>query len=126
MSAVEAWLDTVDAPRRVMIEQLRALALAAHPATTEHIKWNAPSICVGGEDRIAMGLEAKGGVRAILHRGAKAKDVAGFAFADPDGLARWPAVDRGVLTFASEAELEERAPAIARLFARWLEATVCR
>ena len=123
MSPVEAWLDAADAPVRAMVGRLRGLALAAHPDTSERIKWNAPSICVGGDDRITMGIEAKGGVRAVLHRGAKVKDTAGFVFADPDGLARWPAVDRGVLSFASDDDIIARTPAIAALFRRWLEAT---
>jgi hypothetical protein len=123
MTTVQAWLDAVDPVRRAMIERLRSLALAAHPGTSEQIKWNAPSICVGGDDRITMGIEAKGGVRVVLHRGAKPKDSLGFVFADPDGLAKWPAVDRGVIRFATEADIIARTPAIAALFARWLEVT---
>lgn len=121
--AVAAWLDASDPAMRGLIERLRALALAAAPDVTEQIKWNAPSFCVDGDDRITLGLERKGGVRAVLHRGAKAKDTAGFAFADPDRLATWPSVDRGVLTFADEAALEAKEEAVAELFRRWLEAT---
>ena len=121
--AVADWLDASDPATRGLVERLRALALAAAPDVTEHIKWNAPSFCVGGDDRITLGLERKGGVRAVLHRGAKAKDAAGFVFADPDGLATWPAVDRGVLTFTDEAALEAKEEAVAELFRRWLEAT---
>ena len=106
-----------------MVAPLRALVLAAAPGVTEQIKWNAPSFSLGGEDRITMGIEAKGGVRAILHRGVKVKDAAGFAFDDPAGLARWPAVDRGVLIFKTEAEITDRAVELADLFTRWFAAT---
>lgn len=121
--AVTAWLDAADPAVRGLIERLRALALAAAPDVTEHIKWNAPSFCVDGDDRITLGIERKGGVRAVLHRGAKTKDATGFSFADPDQLATWPAAYRGVLTFADEAALEAREEAVAELFRRWLEAT---
>ncbi len=121
--AVAAWIDAADPAVRGLIERLRALALAAADDVTEHIKWNAPSFCVGGDDRITLGLERRGGARAVLHRGAKAKDAAGFAFADPDALAQWPAADRGVVTFGDEAALEAKQEAVAELFCRWLDAT---
>lgn len=123
MPTVDAWLGSVDAPTRAMIAPLRALALGAASGVAEQIKWNAPSFSLGGEDRITMGIEAKGGVRAILHRGVKAKEAAGFAFDDPAGLARWPAVDRGVLIFKTEAEITDRAAELADLFTRWFAAT---
>ena len=122
-TAVAEYLDSLKPGDRAMVDALRALAQAAHPGVTEHIKWNAPSFCVGGDDRITLGLQPKGGVRAVLHRGAKVKDATGFTFADIAGLAKWPAVDRGVLSFKSEAEIAAAAPAIADLFARWLAAT---
>ena len=50
-------------------------------------------------------------------------DKPSTTFADIAGLAKWPAVDRGVLSFKSEAEIAAVAPAIADLFARWLAAT---
>lgn len=121
--SVAAWLNASDPATRGLVERLRALALAAAPDVIEQIKWNAPSFCVDGDDRITLGLERKGGVRAVLHRGAKAQDATGFAFADPDKLATWPAADRGVLTFADEAVLEAKEEAVAELFRRWLEAT---
>ncbi len=120
---VESWLNSVDAPTAAMIASLRALALAAHPGVTEHIKWNAPSFCLGGDDRITLGVEKNGGVRVVLHRGAKPKDPADFDFGDPAGLARWAAVDRGIMTFVAPAEIAAKSTAIADLFARWLEAT---
>ena len=123
MPTVDAWLGNVDSPMRAMITPLRALALGAAPGVTEQIKWNAPSFSLGGADRITMGIEAKGGVRAILHRGVKVQNAAGFAFDDPAGLARWPAADRGVLTFRTEAEITDRAAALADLFTRWFAAT---
>jgi hypothetical protein len=123
LSAVEAWLDAADPAMRAMIAPLRALALAAAPGVTEHIKWNGPSFCHGGDDRITLGKDPKGGVRAIVHRGAKVKDASGFHFADPDALAQWPAVDRAVLSFKTEAEIAAKSAAIGAFFTRWLEAT---
>jgi len=105
-----------------MVDTLRAIVGDAHPGLEERIKWNAPSFALGDVDRITLGLNPKGGVRAVLHRGAKAKDGDGAAFADPEGLAAWPAPDRGVLSFASLGEIEALRGELRDLFARWLAA----
>jgi hypothetical protein len=90
---------------------------------SERIKWNAPSFALGDDDRITLGLERKGGVRVVLHRGAKVQDTAGFVFEDPAKLAKWPAPDRGVIVFAEAAAVEAQAEAFSDLCTRWLEAT---
>lgn len=121
--SVDTWIAALDADTRALVEHLRTLALAARPGVTEHIKWNAPSFYLNGDDRITLGVERKGGIRVVLHRGAKVKDASGFAFADPDKLAKWPSADRGVMTFATAADVAAREVAIADIFTRWLAAT---
>ena len=105
------------------VDALRGLIAAAGPSLTERIKWNAPSFAVGDDDRITLGLERKGGVRVVLHRGAKVKDTAGFTVADPTRLAKWPTPDRGVIIFADQAAVEAAAERLTDLCVRWLEAT---
>ena len=73
---VEAWLKAQPADIRSMVERLRALVPRAGAEVTEHIKWNGPSFCIDGDDRITMGVAPKGGVRVVLHRGVKTKDAA--------------------------------------------------
>ena len=122
MNDVGAWLAAC--PREAMpaIEALRAVVRTAGPDLVEGIKWNAPSYAQDGADRITLGLEKNGGVRIVLHRGA-GNEVAGFSFEDPAQLARWPAPDRGVLTFRSAAEVEAQRNLLTDLLTRWLEAT---
>lgn len=120
---VDAYLAGLDGEAKAITALLRTLALGARGDVTEHIKWNAPSFCVEGDDRITLGLERSGGVRVVLHRGAKAKDMAGFRFADESGLVRWAAADRGVLMFRTEAEVAGHHEVLRDLFARWLDAT---
>jgi hypothetical protein len=119
---VAAWLEGLDAQPRAMIDALREIA-AMNPSLTERIKWNAPSFAIGDEDRVTLGVERKGGVRLVLHRGVKPKDAAGFAFADPDRLAQWPAPDRGVIRFSDLAEIEAKRGALTDLCRRWIAAT---
>lgn len=120
---VAAYIAGLDAQRGAMVGRLCDLARAAAPDVNERIKWNAPSFGPGGEDRITLGLEPKGGVRVVLHRGATAKTDASFRFADPAGLIRWAAPDRGVLSFQTLADIDVRQAETADIFTRWLAAT---
>ena len=120
---VEAWLEAQAPDTRSAVERLRILVLGGGEGVTEHIKWNGPSFCIDGDDRITVGLAPKGGVRAILHRGVKVKDATGFVFPDETGLIRWAAPDRGVVVFADEAAIAANADAFADICRRWLAAT---
>ena len=120
-NGVDAWLDSLSPEDRDMIERLRRIVISASAGLTETIKWNAPSFADGDQDRVTLGIERKGGVRVILHRGAAAKDTAAFRFDDPDGIAKWPSPDRGVVILGTPAEIEARGPALGRLVERWIE-----
>ncbi|WP_077147447.1 DUF1801 domain-containing protein [Sphingopyxis sp. KK2] len=123
IASVEAFRAALTGDQLAVVDRLRALAAASADGVTEHIKWNAPSFCIGGDDRITLGLSPKGVPRVVLHRGVKAKDAADFAFDDPAGLVQWQAADRGVMSFASVAELTDRDYAVGDIFARWMEMT---
>lgn len=110
---------------REAVDRLRALASAAGDGIEERIKWAAPSFALGGIDRITLGLDRKGGVRVILHRGAKAKPADGFAFDAPADLVAWPAPDRGVMAFAGADEIAAREREIGDVFRRWMEIEQC-
>ena len=120
---VQAYLDRLPDHERATVDALRALVAASRSGLNERIKWNGPSFPLGEEDRITLGLMPKGGVRVVLHRGAKAKDSADFDFEDPDGLASWPSSDRGVLTFHDVGSVTDNGEKLQTLFTRWLEAT---
>jgi hypothetical protein len=123
VQSVGGWLADQTPDVRSAVERLRKLALGADEGVTEHIKWNGPSFCIDGDDRITVGIAPKGGVRAILHRGVKAKNAAGFSFPDDTGLIQWAAPDRGVITFEGEEAVSAHADAFAAICRRWFEAT---
>ncbi|PZR37380.1 DUF1801 domain-containing protein [Caulobacter segnis] len=120
MRSIEDFRSGLDAETLETVDRLRSIAAAAHPDLVERIKWNAPSFALGEDDLITLGLERRGGVRLVLHRGARPKNPAGFAFDDPAGLARWPAVDRGVMVFNDLAAVEAAETAVGDLCARWV------
>lgn len=117
---VEGWLATLKHRRKAEVLAVRALVLRALPGVTEHVKWNAPSFCVDGDDRVTMKLQPGDVVQLVLHRGAKARAAKGFSFEDDSGLVRWVATDRGLVTIS---DLGRERRALATLVKRWLLAT---
>jgi hypothetical protein len=115
-------MAALDHPRKAEVERLIAIAIAAAPGVTGHVKWNAPSFCQSGDDRVTMRLSPSPIVQLVFHRGARARPAAGFAFADESGLLEMVAPDRGVVTLGP-GEVEARADALGRLIGRWMAAT---
>jgi len=74
--SVDALLAALDHPMKPELERLRAIVLAADPAIIEHVKWNGPSFCWNGEDRIAANVRGRDAVMLVFHRGVKPKDAA--------------------------------------------------
>jgi hypothetical protein len=123
MPSVEEFRRGLDSDTLAFVDALRKIVAGANTKLTEGIKWNAPSFALAGEDRITLGIERKGGVRVVFHRGAKVKDAAKFKFEDTAGLAQWPARDRGVVVFKTLAEVEAKRKVLGDLCKRWLGAT---
>jgi hypothetical protein len=125
---VEAYLAKLEHPMKDGILALRKTILGVDAEITEQIKWNAPSFCHSGDDRITFRLppNGKGGIQLIFHRGAKSKDAADFKFVDPSGLVEWAASDRGVVTFKQMDEIAANTPKFVTLVKTWLRATDTR
>lgn len=122
-ASIDAFLAALTPEQRPIVDKLRELAARAADGVSEHVKWNAPSFCIDGDDRITLGLSPKGVVRIVLHRGAKAQENKRFSFDDPAGLIQWQAADRGVLHFTSFDGLIDKESAVGDIFARWMEMT---
>lgn len=119
---VDVFRAGLDGHTRETVDAIRAIILSSNDALTEGMKWNAPSFAHGGDDRITLGLERKGGVPVVVHRGAKPRSLDGFSFTDFAGLARWPSPDRGITVY-DKADLERRADDLRDLCSRWIAAT---
>lgn len=120
---VDQYLEALDHPLKAEVGRLRRAILAAHPGITERVKWNAPSFCWAGDDRVTFGLR-KGALQIVFHRGVAPKDARGFRFDDPSGLIAWKAADRGLMEFTSRAQLAAAIGVVAATALRWMEATV--
>jgi hypothetical protein len=119
-AAVDAWIAGLEHPLKGVVAAVRAALAGSDPRLGEQIKWNAPSFTWDGEDRVTCNLRPKAPLLLIFHRGAKAKNNAGFAFADETGLMDWKAPDRAVVTIAREADWDARGNAIVALARRWM------
>jgi hypothetical protein len=117
---VDAYIAALDHPLKGVVEAVRAALIGSNPHIGEQIKWNAPSFTWRGEDRVTFNIRPKAPVLLIFHRGAKAKDAAGFSFGDETGLMDWKAPDRAVVTIGSEAEWATHGAAITGLIRRWM------
>jgi hypothetical protein len=111
-------------PMRDGVVALRDAILASDDAITERIKWNAPSFCYGGDDRVTFRLRPAERFQLVLHRGAKVRhDSDGFTFNDPDGLLDWASADRATLTLNDMDDVRTRLPAVVALVDRWMRST---
>jgi Domain of unknown function (DU1801) len=123
LNDVDSHLRDLRHPLKAGVEQLRSAILASDDRITEHVKWNAPSFCYDGVDRVTFRLQPGDRLQLVLHRGAKVRDdVDGFRFDDPTGMVEWITADRGVVTFADLADVEARRDAVVDLVRRWVAA----
>ncbi|ACX66667.1 MULTISPECIES: DUF1801 domain-containing protein [Bacillales] len=122
---VEEYLHQLEHPLKKVIEEVRSFILSVDDRITEHIKWNAPSFCVQGEDRITLNLQGKGFIRLIFHCGAKVKDhdIRGTLTEDTAGLLEWASQDRAIVKIVDTDDLEQKKEQLKAVIARWIEVT---
>ncbi|MCC2631421.1 MAG: hypothetical protein K0S20_120 [Patescibacteria group bacterium] len=120
---VDQFIEQLTHPMKEAVKMIRSTILGADEQITEHIKWNAPSFCYEGEDRVTLNLHAEDRIQLIFHRGAKVKDSTGFVFKDDTGLFKWSSPDRAIVTFSGIEEVETKKSALADLVIRWMKST---
>ena len=113
-------------PLKKAVEEIRAVILGADKGITEHIKWNAPSFCFDGDDRITFNLSKADRILLIFHRGAKVKESKRKdpLFEDTTRLLEWLAPDRAVLKFQTIEEVAGKKSALKKVVKQWLAATI--
>ena len=118
---VDQFIKDLEHPLKEEIAQMRAIILDSDEQITEHIKWNAPSFCYNGVDRLTFNLHARDRIQLIFHRGAKVKDSTGFVFDDSTGLLEWAAPDRALLTIQDKQDLEAKKAALVNIVSQWIK-----
>lgn len=120
---VTEFLDDLDDAKREQVELLRQIITEVHPGLEEHIKWNAPSYVLDGEDRITFNLQNKEDVvKLVLHMGATRQEDKKGAPIMPDdhGLLTWQSDIRGVMSFDTIQDITDKRAEITDVITRWL------
>ncbi len=120
---VDAFLDGLMHARIDDVREVRD-ALLTIDGVTERVKWNAPSFCIDGDDRITFRLQPGDRVELVFHRGSRTRaDAATFTFADPSALIVWSTPDRGVVAFPADVPVADVLPRALDTARAWLAAT---
>src|SRR5918993_3342586 len=118
---VDRFMSRLEHPLKEEVEQLRTAILDSNDEITEHVKWNAPSFCYAGEDRVTFRLFPEDRVQLVFHRGSKVKgDAANFAFDDHTGLLQWVANDRAVVALRDAEDVEAKRADLVGVVNRWV------
>ncbi|ESQ78802.1 DUF1801 domain-containing protein [Asticcacaulis sp. YBE204] len=121
MTTPDSYMDGLKHPEKPLIEALCGVVRALDPQVVEIVKWNAPSFVYDGKDFATLHLRAKRGIGLILHTGVKAKDHSGFApIDDPQGLLKWLAADRAMISFDSLETLKAGEAVLTAILRQWL------
>ncbi|NHF63618.1 DUF1801 domain-containing protein [Microcella pacifica] len=122
-AAMTDLVRALDDDTREQVQLLRDTIGSLDVDLTEHIKWNAPSYMLDGEDRITMNLRNKQGlVKLVLHMGAtRPEDRKGapVLLAD-EGIVEWASDIRGFVTFADLADVRAKEAGLRRVLSSWL------
>ncbi len=120
---VDAFLDGLMHARIDDVREVRD-ALLTIDGVTERVKWNAPSFCIDGDDRITFRLQPGDRVELVFHRGSRTRaDAATFTFGDPSALIVWATPDRGVIAFPADTPVADLVPRTLDAARAWLAIT---
>ena len=120
---VAEFMSSLDENKKSQVELLRNIIFSVHPNVTEHIKWNAPSYVLEGEDRVTFNLINKENVvKLIIHMGATQKEEkkAKPILSDDAGIVEWNSNIRGTLSFSSKEDIKFKAELVQTLLQKWL------
>jgi len=120
---IEEFLNGLSDDKRQQVDALRDLILKSEPKLDEHIKWNAPSYVLKGEDRITFNLMNKQEVvKLVLHMGATRKEDKKGApvMRDDNGLIEWSSDIRGMITFATIEDINSNLTSLKKIIKDWL------
>lgn len=120
---VAEFMNNLEHPLKEEIEEVRNIILSTDDKITEHIKWNAPSFCYEGEDRITFNLHGKGFIRLVFHCGAKvkARNTNQPLIVDSSGILEWKAADRAMMKFTDKNDVKAKEEKLREVITKWLE-----
>lgn len=120
--AVVAFLHQLNHPLKQDIEAVREIILGASREIREGIKWKAPSFRTT-EYFATVNVRAKEGVQLVFHRGAKVRHdlTQQLKIADPEGLIKWLAKDRCLVTLGTGKDIQARKASLRNIVREWIQ-----
>lgn len=114
-----------DDERKPLVAAMLKAIIEVCPILTETIKWNAPTFCDDGKDRMTFMLHKKDRVGLILHTGAKPKEDkrAPHLYTDDTELLEWNSNVRATITFSDLDEFLSKRELFKKAVNRWVEET---
>jgi Domain of unknown function (DU1801). len=122
---VTEFLNGLNHPLRIEIEQLRTLILSAENRLTENVKWNGPNYCIGDADRITMKIQPPKQIQLIFHRGVKKLEQPKERLLSTNAkLLAWKENDRAIASFKNKTEIENSKSELKDIVKDWIKATI--
>jgi len=121
----QEFLAKFDDERKPLVEALLQAINEECPNLTKIIKWNAPSFCDNGKDRMTIMLHKKDRVGLILHTGVKPKEdtKAPHLYEDRTGLLEWNSNIRATITFVDISDFSPKRDLFKKAVKHWLDET---
>ena len=121
----QEFMTKFDDERKQLVEALLKAIVEECPTLTETIKWNAPTFCYNGKDRMTIMLHRKDRVGLILHTGAKPKEdkKAPHLYTDDTELLEWKSNIRTTITFFDLTDFLSKRNLFKIAVKRWIEET---
>jgi len=121
----QEFLSQFNDERKPLVEAVLKAIIEECPDLSETIKWNAPTFCYEGKDRMTIMLHKKDRVGLILHTGAKPKEdkKATRLYQDDTGLLEWSSNIRATITFRDLAAFSSKRELFKKAVKRWIDET---
>jgi hypothetical protein len=121
----QEFLAKFDDERKPFVEAILNTITEECPTLTETIKWNAPTFCFDGKDRLTLMLHKKDRVGLILHTGARPKEdkKAAHLFTDDTALLEWNSNIRATINFFNLTDFLSKRKLFKKAVKRWIEET---
>ena len=121
----QEFMTQFDDERKPLVEALLNAIREECPTLTETIKWNAPTFCSNGNDRMTLMLHKKDRVGLILHAGTKPKEDknAPHLYTDDTELLEWNSNIRATISFSDLPDFLSKRDRFRKAVKRWIEET---
>jgi uncharacterized protein YdhG (YjbR/CyaY superfamily) len=121
----QEFMTKFNGERKELVEALLIAIAEECPTLTETIKWNAPTFCYNGKDRMTIMLHKKDRVGLILHTGVKPKEdkKAPHLYTDDTDLLEWNSNIRATITFFDLTDFLSKRNLFKIAVKRWIEET---